>query len=171
MLTGTGFSLPGTAFPVTLNPRQAVMLNVQFDPAAVGAAAGQLTIASNSSTGATAAISLSGTGTQPEVELSWDAPTSSIDPVAGYNVYRAPSGSADFQLLNSSDDIESANVDSTVQSGQRYAYIVESVDASGVESAPSRVFSVAIPWHSVGRGFLSRGNAACLVSWHCEWQP
>jgi hypothetical protein len=144
-LTGTGFSLPGIAFPVTLSPSQAVTLNVQFDPAAVGAAAGQLTIVSNSSIGAKAAISISGTGTQPEVELDWEAPSSSADPIAGYNVYRAPSGTSAFQLLNLSDDTETTYMDSTVQSGQSYDYTVASVDASGVESVPSNVFTVAIP--------------------------
>jgi LEA14-like dessication related protein len=144
-LTGTGFSLPGAAFPITLNPSQVATLNVQFDPVAAGVATGQLTIASNSSTGATAVISLSGTGTQPEVELDWEAPSSPADPIAGYNVYRAPGGTTAFQLLNASEDTETTYTDSTVQSGQSYDYTVTSVDASGVESAPSSMFAVAIP--------------------------
>jgi len=47
--------------------------------------------------------------------------------------------------LNSSPETETAYVDSTVVSGQIYDYIAESVDASGVESSPSNIFSVAIP--------------------------
>jgi hypothetical protein len=35
--------------------------------------------------------------------------------------------------------------DTTVQAGQIYDYIVESVDPSGVESAPSNTISVTIP--------------------------
>ena len=62
-LTGAGFTLPGAAFPATLSPGQAATLNIEFDPTAVGAATGQLTIASNSSTNGTAVIGLSGTGT------------------------------------------------------------------------------------------------------------
>ena len=33
-LTGTGFTLSGGTFPVTLNPTQSATLNVQFDPTA-----------------------------------------------------------------------------------------------------------------------------------------
>jgi hypothetical protein len=62
-LTGAGFTLLGTEFPATLNPSQTATLNIEFDPTAVGAATGQLTISSNSSTNGTATISLSGTGT------------------------------------------------------------------------------------------------------------
>jgi hypothetical protein len=60
---GPGFTVSGVTFPVTLNPTQAVTLNVQFDPTVAGAVTGQLTIASNSSTNPLANISLSGTGT------------------------------------------------------------------------------------------------------------
>jgi hypothetical protein len=144
-LTGTGFTLSGATFPVTLNPSQALTLYVLFDPAAAGAATGQLTITSNSSTNGTAVIGLNGTGTPPEVDLSWDAPSSSADPVAGYNVYRAPGGSYTYALLNSSAVTETAYVDNRVQSGQTYDYVVTSVDDSGVESAPSNMFSGSIP--------------------------
>jgi hypothetical protein len=144
-VTGAGFSVSGATLPATLNPGQEITLSVQFDPSKAGAATGQLTIASNSSTGSTAIISLSGTGTSPEVELSWDAPSSPSDPVVGYNVYRAPTGTGDFQLLNSTAVRDTAYLDSTVQSGLTYDYIAESVDASGVESGPSNIFTVTIP--------------------------
>ncbi len=62
-LTGAGFALPGAAFPATLSPGQSATLDIEFDPTAAGAATGQLTIASNSSTNGTAVIGLSGTGT------------------------------------------------------------------------------------------------------------
>lgn len=61
-VTGTGFTVSGTTFPLMLNPGQTATLSVQFHPATAGAAAGQLTITSNSSTGSAAVISLSGTG-------------------------------------------------------------------------------------------------------------
>ena len=60
---GTGFTTSGATFPVTLNPGQSATLNVQFDPTATGAATGELTIQSNSSTNSTAVVNLSGTGT------------------------------------------------------------------------------------------------------------
>ena len=144
-VTGTGFTVSGATFPVNLNPGQTATLNVQFDPIATGAATGQLTIKSNSSSNGTAVISLSGTGTPPEVDLSWDPPSSSPDPVAGYNIYRSTGGSSSYQLLNSSIDTETTYVDSTVQSGTAYTYYVESVDSSGVKSAPSNNVTVTIP--------------------------
>ena len=62
-VTGTGFSISGATFPLTLNPGQTAILNVQFDPTTAGVTTGQLTITSNSSTSPTAVVSLSGTGT------------------------------------------------------------------------------------------------------------
>jgi Chitobiase/beta-hexosaminidase C-terminal domain/Bacterial lectin/IPT/TIG domain len=82
---------------------------------------------------------------QHEVDLTWDAPSSSSDPIEGYNVYRSPSGTSQFQLINSSIDVQTIYVDSTVQSGLTYDYIVKSVDYSGVESVPSNQVTVTIP--------------------------
>jgi fibronectin type 3 domain-containing protein len=79
------------------------------------------------------------------VNLTWNAPASSADPVAGYNVYRSPNGSSSYQQLNSSITTQAAYVDTTVQNGQTYDYIVESVDANGVTSAPSTMAAVSIP--------------------------
>lgn len=146
-VSGTGFSLSGGSFPLTLNPAQTATINVAFDPTAAGAATGQLTISSNSSTNSTASISLSGTGesTSYVITLTWDAPASSPDPVAGYNVYRAPSGSSSYQLVGSVSNAFLTYTDNdNIQTGQTYDYIVESVDASGNTSAPSNMASVAV---------------------------
>jgi hypothetical protein len=147
VLSGTGFTLSGPTFPATLTPGQTATLQVEFDPTATGSATGQLSISSTSSSNATAAIPLTGTGIAPSysVDLSWDPPTSSPDPVAGYNVYRATSGSSTYQLVNSSVDSQTAYTDNAVQSGQAYDYIVESVDGSGVKSAPTSPVTVTIP--------------------------
>jgi hypothetical protein len=59
-LTGKGFNVSGATFPITLNPGQTAMLSVQFNPTVAGAATGQITISSNSSTTGTTVISLSG---------------------------------------------------------------------------------------------------------------
>jgi hypothetical protein len=146
-VTGTGFTLSGATLPVTLAPGQTATVGVEFNPTVAGAATGALTINSTSSTNGTAAIALTGTGTAVayQVNLSWDAPVNSTDPVAGYNVYRAPSGSTMYQLVNPSVESQTAYVDTTVQAGSSYDYIVESVDASGVASAPTSPVLVAIP--------------------------
>jgi hypothetical protein len=62
-LSGAGFKISGATYPVTLNPGQAMTLNVQFNPTAAGAVTGQLTLTSNASTGGTSVINLTGTGT------------------------------------------------------------------------------------------------------------
>jgi hypothetical protein len=146
-VTGTGFSVSGSTFPVTLNPGQTLGLSVQFAPTVAGSATGQLTIKSNSSTNPTANIGLSGTGqTQShEVDLSWNAPSSSQDPVVGYNIYRSPSGASSYSRVNSSQNASTTYADSTVASGQSYDYVVKSVDGAGTESAPSNATTVSVP--------------------------
>ena len=118
---------------------------MQFDPTVAGSSAGQLTVQSNSSTNSTAMTSLSGTGEPHQVTLSWQAPANSSVPVAGYNSYRAPSGSTSFQLLNSSIDTQTTYVDSTVQVGLSYTYYVTSVSSAGVESTPSNQVAATVP--------------------------
>jgi hypothetical protein len=61
-LSGTGFSLSGATFPTTLSPGQSLALTIQFAPSSVGAVTGQLTITSNSSTGSSTVINLTGAG-------------------------------------------------------------------------------------------------------------
>lgn len=72
-LTGAGFSMSGATFPVTLNPGMTLALSVQFAPTASGAVNGQLTVNSNSTSGGTTTIALSGTGTnaaKPQLTIS-----------------------------------------------------------------------------------------------------
>jgi hypothetical protein len=145
--TGTGFSIVGGTFPVTLNPGTSTTVTVQFAPATTGTLTGQLAINSNSSTGSGVVVGLSGFGEAAvthTVDLTWTAPSSSEDSVAGYHVYRAPQGGA-FTLLNSSLETQTSYADSTVVSGSSYTYEVKSVDAAGVESVASNQFSATIP--------------------------
>jgi hypothetical protein len=146
-VSGSGFSVSGATFPLTLSPNQTATLSVQFDPTTAGAATGQLTIASNATTNSTANVSLSGTGQGGSygANITWNAPTGSSDPVAAYNVYRSPSGSSSYQLLSTVASTQLAFMDNGVQVGQTYNYVVESVDPSGNESAPSNMASVTIP--------------------------
>jgi hypothetical protein len=145
-ITGAGFTILGGPFPVTLNPSQTLTLQLQFEPTTAGALTGQLTINSNSTTGSPAIVGLSGTGTSVAhyVDLSWDAPVSSPDPVAGYNIYRL-TGTGSFARINASPVSMVAYVDNNVTSGTSYSYQVTSVDSSGVESTPSNEITVTIP--------------------------
>jgi hypothetical protein len=81
----------------------------------------------------------------PQVDLSWEAPTSSSVSIVGFDIYRATGSSSTYQLLNSSLDAQTTYMDSAVQSGTAYTYYVESVDSSGMQSAPSSPVSVTIP--------------------------
>ena len=146
-LTGAGFTVSGATFPVTLNPTIAIKVQVQFDPTVVGTAAGTLTFKSNSATGSSSVVTLSGTGAavQHQVTLNWSAPASSPVPVSGYNVYRAAAGSTSFLLLNASADAQTSYIDQNVQAGSSYSYYVKSVDSAGVESVPSNQVSVTVP--------------------------
>jgi hypothetical protein len=146
-ISGAGYKLSGSTLPVTLATGQTATLGVEFDPTVAGAASGTLTVSSTSSSNGTATVALSGTGTAASytVDLSWDAPVDSAVPVAGYRIYRSPGGSSSYQLLNSSVDALTSYVDSTVQAGDSYDYEVESVDASGVASAPTSPIAVVVP--------------------------
>ncbi len=147
-LAGTGFTMSGATFPVTLNPGQTATLAVQFDPVAAGAVTGTVTLTSNATAGTSTVIHLTGTGAAAavtySVDLTWNAPGSSADPVVGYKVYRAV-GSGAYTLLTSSAVSATAYTDATVSSGTSYNYEVTSVDAAGLESAPSNIWTGTIP--------------------------
>ena len=73
VISGAGFTILGGSLPATLNPTQSLTLQVQFDPTTTGTASGQLTINSNSSTGSTSVVTLSGTSTaalSPQLTIS-----------------------------------------------------------------------------------------------------
>jgi fibronectin type 3 domain-containing protein len=60
-------------------------------------------------------------------------------------VYRATVGGSGYALLSSALDTQKTCTDATVKSGLTYDYIVKSVDAAGVQSAPSNTTIVTIP--------------------------
>ena len=126
---------------------QSVALQVTFNPASATSYTGTLTVTSNASSNSTVTVPLSGTGvaTAYTVALTWSAPTSSTDPVAGYDVYRALSGSSTYQLLNPTPSTTTTYSDSSVANGQTYLYYVVSVDASGNQSSPSNTYTATIP--------------------------
>jgi len=145
-VSGTGFTLLGGGFPVTLNPSQTLTLQIQFLPTANGTQTGQVTVVSNSIGGnSTVALSGTGTGTQPEVDLSWEAPTSSPVAITAYSIYRSTGSSGSFSVIDSTPVGTVVYIDKGVVSGTSYNYIVKSVDVAGTESIPSNQISVSVP--------------------------
>jgi fibronectin type 3 domain-containing protein len=65
--------------------------------------------------------------------------------VSGYNIYRATTSGGPYAKLNSSSVAATSYVDSAVQSGQTYYYVVTAVDSSSNESAFSNQAQGVIP--------------------------
>lgn len=144
-VTGAGYSVSGQTH-LLLEPGQTATLAIQFDPTTAGTSTGTVALQVNTSS-ETASIAVNGTGTGPTsgVQLNWAAPTTTVDPPAGYNVYRAVNGSTTYQMLNSSLVPSTTYDDTTAVSGTSYNYYVVSVDDAGDASAPSNVFNVVVP--------------------------
>jgi hypothetical protein len=141
-ITGAGFASSGLTVPMTLNPGQTAVFNVQFTPTASGNFSGQIAIGSNSSSGIIS-IGLNGSGYGHKVQLNWNAASSSA--VVGYNVYRVASGSTSYQRVNSSAVSSTTFTDGSVQCGSSYTYYVTSLNGAGLESVPSNTTAVGIP--------------------------
>jgi fibronectin type 3 domain-containing protein len=92
----------------------------------------------------TAPVTMSGAKTF-SVWLTWIAPASSPDPVAGYAVFRSLDGTQTYQRLNTQPTTATAYTDWTPQTSTAYDYYVVSVDAQGITSVPSNVVAVTIP--------------------------
>ena len=72
LTTGSGFSVSGAPFPLTLNPGQSVTLNVSFAPKSAGTVGGSLFV---SSVALTVPLTGTGAGTTPTVGSLTLAPT------------------------------------------------------------------------------------------------
>ena len=143
-VSGAGYTAGGVQAGQIVTPGQTATLNVTFAPAGTGLIPGSVTVTSNA-TNSPASITLSGTGIQPvshSVTLTWTASTSTV---SGYNVYRSTVSGGPYTKLNSTLVAATTYVDSTVQAGQTYFYVVTSVDSSGVESADSTEVSATVP--------------------------
>jgi hypothetical protein len=143
---GTGYSLSGITFPVTVPAGQNVPFTVTFAPQAAGSTPGSVVFDSNATNSPTTET-LAGTGTQQQqsqhsVALNWDPSTSQV---AGYNVYRRIGSSGSYAKLNSSVSTATNYTDSSVQSGQTYDYVTTAVDSNNLESAYSNQATAAIP--------------------------
>lgn len=135
------FALPGATFPFTISEGQSVPVNVTFTPQKSGTSSGTLSFSSNASN-SQASEAVTGTGTTPQVSLSWSASTSQV---SGYNVYRRVAPSGTYGRVNTSLDSGTAFLDNTVVPGQTYDYATTAVNSSGQESAYSNQVEIAVP--------------------------
>jgi fibronectin type 3 domain-containing protein len=76
------------------------------------------------------------------VTLTWKASPSQVP---GYNVYRKSKSETDYRKINPTLVEGLKYIDSSVESGATYHYVVRAVDAKGHESANSQEFTVVIP--------------------------
>ena len=143
-LTSSEFSVSGVSLPLTLSPGQSVPVTITFQPQSSGAASGNLTFTASSGS-ASAGATLSGTGMaapQHSVALNWLPSNSSI---VGYNVYRGGKSGGPYSKLSNATDASTSYMDSAVQGGSTYYYVVTSVDGSGNESVFSNQVTASIP--------------------------
>jgi hypothetical protein len=139
------FTVSGISVPTTIAAGSSATFNVVFAPQASGAASASLGFVSNASNTPTLQT-LSGTGVAPvqhSVALTWNPSTSSN--VVGYNLYRGSVSGGPYTKLNSASNPATSDIDTAVQSGQTYYYVVTAVDSSGSESLFSNQVQATIP--------------------------
>ncbi|MGE5054666.1 MAG: choice-of-anchor D domain-containing protein [Acidobacteriota bacterium] len=144
--SNSAFTLGGLTLPVTLVAGQSIPFNVSFSPTTSGAVSANISFFSSSSTSSSAVETTNGSGStvQHQVDLSWNASTSSS--IAGYNIYRSISATGLYSRINSAVNPSMSYSDNTVQSGQTYYYATTAVDSAGTESAYSNQVQVAVPF-------------------------
>jgi hypothetical protein len=140
---GTGFSLGGISFPVTIPTGQSVQFTVTFAPQVAGTVSGAVSFVSNASN-SPANETLGGTGvqaTQHSVDLSWDPDISSVQ---GYYVYRGAQPGGPYTKISTLHS-GTSYTDTSVLSGQTYYYVVTALGTNSVESGYSNDAVAAIP--------------------------
>jgi hypothetical protein len=134
---GTGFSISPVTLPAKLNPGASLTLTVQFDPSAVGNATGLLNLSTNSSTGNSVAVSLSGSGaTAASAALS--SLSCSAASISGFASDActvalsgpAPSGGSTVKLSSNNTDVQ-VPATIVVPAGASAATFTAAVTAAG----------------------------------------
>jgi len=137
------FTLSGVSLPLILAAGQTAPISVTFTPQVSGAASDSISFLSNASGPAiTEALSGAGTAVSHSVELSWADASSGI---AGYNIYRGGTSGGPYSKINSALSPAASYIDSSVQAGQTYFYVVTAVDQNGKESSDSSQVQAVIP--------------------------
>jgi len=76
------------------------------------------------------------------VTLAWDA---SVSPISGYRVYRATNPNDPPGLLGVTPAGTTQYVDTTVEAGHTYFYVVTAFDSAGMESDFSNKITATVP--------------------------
>lgn len=143
--SGSGYSVSGVTFPMSVAAGQSAQYTVTFTPPATGSSPGSISFVSNASD-SSLKQSFSGSGTQTttphSVSLTWNPSASTV---AGYNLYRGTQSGGPYSRMNSSLLSGTSYDDSGVKSGATYFYVSTAVDASNNESAFSNEATAAIP--------------------------
>ena len=139
--SGAGYALSGISFPARIADDQKIPFKVTFTPSSSGVANGRLAFFTDAGTSA-ASQTLTGSGAQRVVSLSWN-PSSSA--VAGYNVYRGTQSGGPYSKINSSLLSNTTYQDASVESGVTYFYILRAVSINSSESSASNQASATVP--------------------------
>ena len=140
---GTGYSLGGITFPVTVPAGQSVPFTVTFAPQGSGSAPGAVSFLSNA-TNSSVVQQWTGSGLQTgqhQVALTWNPDTSSVQ---GYYVYRGAQTGGPYTRV-SALQAGTAFDDSAVSSGQTYFYVVTALGTNSLESGYSNEAVANIP--------------------------
>jgi len=141
---GTGFSVSGITFPVTIPAGQSVPFTVTFAPQAAGTVSGGISFVSNASN-SPLGETLAGTGlqsaTQHSVDLSWNPDASTVQ---GYYVYRGNQTGGPYSKISTLLPATSY-IDATVSAGQTYYYVVTALGSGSLESGYSNEAVAIIP--------------------------
>jgi hypothetical protein len=142
---GSGYSVSGISFPVTIPAGKSANYMVTFTPPAAGASSGNISFMSDASD-ASLNQSFSGNGTQTSaghsVVLTWSPSTSTV---IGYNVYRSVQSGGPYSRLNSALLSGTSYTDGSVQSGGTYYYVSTAISSNNAESAYSNQAIAIIP--------------------------
>src|SRR5271165_1338137 len=97
----------------------------------------------NAALGSVCITGVGGSTMAHSVTLTWTASTSPN--IAGYNIYKASVSGGPYTKINSTPINALTFIDTGVQAGQPYDYVVTAVDTSGNESAYSTQAQTSIP--------------------------
>ena len=142
LVAGAGFNASGSAAGLTLPRGETTTIAASFAPSATGTYSGSITV-SNTSNSSLLTIALSGTGVLASghtVSLSWSAASG-----IGYDVYVGSTSGGPYSRITSSPQSGTSYVDSNVQSGKTYYYVVTTVSSSNAESKYSSEVKAAVP--------------------------